>query len=129
MQEGMKPSKGAMDDAQEMVPPLFLIEGDDVLMFQDEEKLKRYVESPDAECYSGFDSMGKMFQMHAAVSPRNGLIQDVTDCEIHGTHTVEPEMLRLKLLAFLNAAGHGTEGAVTLEDAVTEFKAKVGFTC
>ena len=118
-----------MDDAQEMVPPLFLVEGDDVLMFQDESTLKRYVESPDAECYAGFDSMGRMFRMYAAVSPREGFIQDLTACEIHDIHTAEPELLRMKLLAFLVVVGHGTAGAVTLEDAVTEFKAKVVFTC
>jgi|GEM_PF-4825978 len=117
-----------MDDAQEMVPPLFLVEGDDVLMFQDESTLKRYVESPDAECYAGFDSMGRMFRMYAAVSPRMGFLQDVTACEIRETGTVDPELLRLKLLAFLTAVGHGAAGAVTLEESVAEFKAKVGFT-
>ena len=125
----MKSDEGMMDDAHDMVPPLFLVEGDDVLMFPDDVSLKRYVESPDAECYAGFDSMGRMFRMYAAVSPREGFIQDVTACEIHDTHTAEPELLRMKLLAFLAVAGLGTAGAVTLEDAVAEFRAKVGFTC
>ncbi|MCO5094100.1 hypothetical protein [Denitratimonas tolerans] len=46
-----------------MKPPYFVVEGDDVSVFQSIDALEQSLESPDIECYRVFDATGQVLNL------------------------------------------------------------------